>query len=186
MKKYILFILCSCLILFSACSNPNETCINNYSKYYKIYENNLSNVTYEIYDINNKILFSNSTDNPIDIDMISNNIIDVSIGKGSGITVHKFFDIKNKLISDDYLYVLANRDNLVAYIGIQKENPFENRKIIVSDIFKNDEYYKEFEMDFSNVDTPVTKANFSRNGKDLKITYLSGPNQTEKSITLDL
>lgn len=190
MKKYLLLIFSVCLISISACSSPgifsnSNTMIQN-SKFYKIYENNITDVIYEIYDINNEIMYSDSTENPLKIDMLNNTIIDVSIGMGTGITIHKYFDIENRLVSDEYSYVLANYDNLVAYIDVPKENSFENRKIAVHNIFDKNVFYKEFDMDFSDVDTPITYARFIENGKVLEITYLSGANQIVKSILLNL
>ena len=190
MNKYLLLIFSVCFISISACSSRgifsnSNTMIQN-SKFYKIYENNITDVIYEIYDINNEIMYSDSTENPLKIDMLNNTIIDVSIGMGTGITIHKYFDIENRLVSDEYSYVLANYDNLVAYIDVPKENSFENRKIAVHNKFDKNVFYKEFDMDFSDVDTPITYARFIENGKVLEITYLSGANQIVKSILLNL
>ncbi|MFR6298733.1 MAG: hypothetical protein ACLUML_05835 [Acutalibacteraceae bacterium] len=50
----------------------------------------------------------------------------------------------------------------------------ENRKVVVQNIFDKSLFYEEFKLDFSNVDTPVIEAKFSKDGASLLLTYLSG------------
>ena len=75
---------------------------------------------------------------------------------------------------------------LIAYIDVSKDQPMENRKVIVQNIFDKSILYKEFQLDFSDVDTPVTEAKFSKNGAALHLTYLSGEEQTQISTILNL
>lgn len=62
----------------------------------------------------------------------------------------------------------------------------ENRKVVVQNIFDKSLFYKDFQLDFSNVDTPVIEAIFSKGGASLQLTYLSGGEQTQISAILNL
>lgn len=51
---------------------------------------------------------------------------------------------------------------LIAYIDVSKDQPMENRKVIVQNIFDKSILYKKFQLDFSDVDTPVIEENFQK------------------------
>ena len=112
--------------------------------------------------------------------MVNDDIVDIEIVMGTGITIHKYYGVEENVFSREFLYVLTNSDKLVAYIDVSKEKPFENRKIIVQDIFDKNSFCKEFQLDFSDVDTPVMEAMFSKDGTSLQLTYLSGEEQKQK------
>lgn len=106
--------------------------------------------------------------------MISDDTIDIGIGMGTGITIHKYYNANENIFSGEFTNVLTNSDKLIAYIDVSKENPLENRKVVVQNIFDKSLFYEEFKLDFSNVDTPVIEAKFSKDGASLLLTYLSG------------
>ena len=143
-------------------------------------------VYYNIYNKKGETVLSEETSRPLKINMINDSIVDIGIGMGTGITVHKYYDANQDLFSQEYTYVVANRNELIAYIAIPEKNPMENRKIVVQNVFDKNLFCKEFPMDFSKVDTPVVKAEFSEDGKSLQITYLSGEEKTEITETLNL
>ena len=170
MKKYLYILLPALFCFLTACSpysNLKQTQIIDSGKYYRIYKENDNQVRYEIYNPEGKIALSEKTDRPIEINMISDDTIDIGIGMGTGITI-------------------PNSDKLIAYIEVSKETPFENRKVVVQNIFDKNMFYKEFKLNFSNVDTPVIEAEFSKDGACLLLTYLSGEKQTQTSEILDL
>lgn len=189
MKKYLYILLPVLFCFLTACSpysNLKQTQIIDSGKYYRIYKENDNQVRYEIYNPEGKIALSKKTDRPIEINMIGDNIIDIGIGMGTGITIHKYYNANENIFSQDFTNVLSDSDKLIAYIDVPKENPLENRKVIVQNIFDKGLFYKEFQLDFSNVDTPVIEAKFSKDGTSLQLTYLSGEDQTQISETLDL
>lgn len=189
MKKYLYILLPVLFCFLTACSpysNLKQTQIIDSGKYYRIYKENDNQVRYEIYNPEGKIALSKKTDRPIEINMIGDDIIDIGIGMGTGITIHKYYNANENIFSQDFTNVLSDSDKLIAYIDVPKENPLENRKVIVQNIFDKGLFYKEFQLDFSNVDTPVIEAKFSKDGTSLQLTYLSGEDQTKISETLDL
>lgn len=166
-------------------STENKEIIDS-GKYYRIYKKDTTRIYYEIYNSNGEIVGSETTDRPLIIDMLTDNIVDISIGMGTGLTIHKYYNIEKDLFSQDFSYVLATLNELVAYIDIPKEKPFENRKIVVRNAFDQNLFYKVFPLDFSPIDTPVTQAAFSKDGTSLQLTYLSGKDQREVSESLKL
>jgi len=73
-----------------------------------------------------------------------------------------------------------------AYMEVPKENPMENRKVVVQNMFDKVLFYKEYQLDFARIDTPVIKALFLNNGTQIQLTYLSGEDQTKIITTLDI
>ena len=189
MKKYLYISLSVLFCFLTACSpysNLKQTQIIDSGKYYRIYKENDNQVRYEIYNPEGKIALSKKTDRPIEINMISDDTIDIGIGMGTGITIHKYYNANENTFSEEFTNVLTNSDKLIAYIDVSKENPLENRKVVVQNIFDKSLFYEEFKLDFSNVDTPVIEAKFSKDGACLLLTYLSGEKQTQTSEILDL
>ena len=154
--------------------------------YYRIYKENSNQVCYDIYNFDGEIVLSEKTDRPLEINMINDDIVDIKIGMGTGITIHKYYSVGENIFTQEFPYVLSNLDKLIAYIDVSKEKPFESRKVIVQNIFDKNLFHKEFQLDFSNVDTPVVEAKFSKDGESLQLTYLSGEDQTQISTVLDL
>ena len=189
MKKYLYILLPVLFCFLTACSpysNLKQTQIIDSGKYYRIYKENYNQVRYEIYNPEGKIALSEKTDRPIEINMISDDTIDIGIDMGTGITIHKYYNANENIFSGEFTNVLTNSDKFIAYFDVFKENPFENRRVVVQNIFDKNMFYKEFKLDFSNVDTPVIEAKFSKDGASLLLTYLSGEKQTQTSEILDL
>ena len=69
----------------------------NSGKYYRIYKENDNQVRYEIYNPDGKIALSEKTDRPIEINMISDDTIDIGIDMGTGITIHKYYDANENI-----------------------------------------------------------------------------------------
>lgn len=75
---------------------------------------------------------------------------------------------------------------MIAYINVPKENSLQDRTIVVQNIFDEEEYFKEFELNLSPVDTPVIEGNFNKDMSEINITYLCGESQEEASQSLNL
>ena len=200
MKKYF-YLLLSILIVFLSSCNPNNdfsdssldsfkesegNTIIDSEEFYCIYKNNGTQVYYNIYNKNGEIVLNETTEHPLKINMLSDDIVNIEIGMGTGITTHKYYNIEKNIFSKEFSYVISDFEELVAYIDISKENPLENRRIIVQNIFDDKLFYKEFQLEFSNVDTPVIDSTFSNDGTSLTVTYLSGEKQMEISEVLYL
>lgn len=194
MRKYLYIMVCILACFISACS-LNKNVFNSESeymdiidsgKYYRIYKMDITNVCYNIYDSNGKIVLSEITDRPLSINMLSQDIVDIETGMGSGIATHKYYEPYRNVFSKEFSYVLANSGKLVAYIDVPTEHPFENRMVVVQNIFDSDVFYKEYQLDFADIDTPVVEAEFSNDGKTLKLTYLSGDDLAEVTEIFDL
>ena len=198
MKKHIAFLLCLIMIIsLVSCDTVNknkdtendtastessdkddgttDTPTNDINKkYYKIEKLELTKVRYYIYDSNGNIVLSDETDRPLDISMLGDNIVDICIGMGTGISIHKYYDIENNRFSEEYSYVAASSENLVAYIDTSMEKPLFNRVLVVRDIFDKNIFYKSFVLDFSpTVDDPIVSATFTDGESELEVIYLS-------------
>ena len=66
------------------------------------------------------------------------------------------------------------------------EDSFENRRLVVQNVFDKTEYYKEFLIDFSKFDMPIIDAHFINNDSQLQIKYYSGEEETERTEILEL
>ena len=145
MKKYLYISLSVLFCFLTACSpysNLKQTQIIDSGKYYRIYKENDNQVRYEIYNPEGKIALSEKTDRPIEINTIGGDIIDIGIGMGTGITIHKYYNANENTFSEEFTNVLTNSDKLIAYIDVSKETPFENRKVVVQNIFDKNMFYK--------------------------------------------
>ncbi len=190
MKKIFLIIFVF-LIFISACSNnsvdhPNSSQttdnsqtlhledgeIINQGEFFRVYKMSANQVKYIIYDKLGNIVFSNSIHKPLTIHMIDASTLDIGIGYGSGITVHQYYHTDQGVFSQEFQYVLATSNGLVAYMDVPEKQSFEKRKIVVQDIFDKKTYYKEFFLDFAQIDTPVISAEFSKDHKQLHLEYL--------------
>lgn len=163
----------------------NDVNIISDGKYFRVFGGTLSE-TYEIYNAKGETVLSETTGRPLSVSMTDENIVDIEIGYGTGISVHKYYNGKTDAFSEEFLYVIANSNDMIAYINTPRENAFENRTVAVRNIFDKGLYYREFKPDFSALDTPVVSAKFSEDRTALEITYLSGDEQNEVTETFDL
>ena len=160
----------------SSISNTNK-------QYYKIEKKVLTKVRYYIYDSDGNTVLSDETDRPLDISMLGDNIVDICIGMGTGISVHKYYDVQNNRFSEEYTYVAASSGNLVAYID---GDSMQDRRLIVRDIFNKNIFYKSFELDFSQTVYPIESASFTDGEAELDIVYLSERSAVSLSMTLPI
>lgn len=186
MKKSVLLLIVFSFFMLGGCFAQKGTS-NTIEKaqYYSIFKgDNPTEVTYEIYGSDGKTVFSETTDRPLSITIIDENTVDISKGEGTGLTLHKYYSVTQDKFSQEFSYVICSSNDLIAYIDISEESPLKNRKVVVQNIFNEEGFYKEFQLDFSHVDTPVVNGEFNEDCSELNITYLSGGTQTQ--ITEDL
>lgn len=149
---------------------PTETIES--TKYYKIEKLRLTTVRYTVYDSNGSVVLREETDRPLKISMLNESVLDIRIGMGSGIVVHKYYDTQNNRFSEEYDSVAATSGNLVAYIDCSMEDPMKNRRLVIRDIFDKNAFYKTFKPSFApDNPTPVLSAEFTEGEAGLEITY---------------
>lgn len=188
MEKAVCLLIAISICLFSGCSvnRENKNSIES-AQYYSIFDGESpEEVTYEIYDSYGKTVFSETTDSPLSITMLDENTVDINKGMGTGLAVHKYYSVTENEFSQEFSYVICSLKNMIAYISVPKENSLQDRTIVVQNTFDEKEYYKEFELDLSPVDTPVIEGNFNEDMSEINITYLCGESQEEVSQTLTI
>ena len=195
MKKYMFLLVCFLVVFMSACESdksneaggekekaafqdvietnlkqdPSRNIIAQ-SKFYSIYREGTSSV-YNIYDSMGNVVLTEMTDRPLRITMTDEYVVDIAKGMGTGITLHQYYDAENDIFSEEFCYVAAVSENLIAYIDAPYG--FEGRKLVVRNIFDENVFLKEFYLDFSRTDTPIVDASFLEGNTFLHITYLS-------------
>lgn len=200
MKKANCIIICIFLLFLTACSASNSSNSSIFSRndaaiersliessdYYKLYDNTLSE-TLEIYNSKGELVRTITTEEPISITMLNKSIIDISIGKGTGLTKHTYYSVKLDDFSNDFSYVICASNELIAYVGISKDG-LDNKTLIVQNIFNENRYYKEFIGAFDQVDTyelSSMSGEFSQDFSTLTVHYyLKNQQQISKSFNL--
>ena len=192
MKRVLCLIICVVFGFMSACSPYKEINqdkrleILDSGKYYCIYKENITKVLYVIYNSNGEVVLSEETGRPLKINMLNDDIVDIEIGLGTGLSKHTYYSVSKDVFSQEFTYVLASFHEMISYIDVSFEKPFENRRVIVQNIFDKSLFYEEYQLNFSKIDTPVIQAEFLENATLLQLIYLCGESQVETSITLNL
>lgn len=196
MKKANIILLCLLLLFLTACSvlensnnsmqlgenNSDERRLIDSGDYFKLYDNTLSEI-YEIYNSQGELVRTETTDDTISITMLNESVLDISIGKGTGITQHTYYDAELNVFSDEFSYVICTDGELVAYIGLS-EDKVNNKTLIVEDIFNKEIYYKEFKGAFDEVDTYELSSvggEFSEDFSKLTVRYYQRNQQNQIS-----
>ena len=73
---------------------------------------------------------SEKTDRPIEINTIGGDIIDIGIGMGTGITIHKYYNANENTFSEEFTNVLTNSDKLIAYIEVSKRILWKTERLL--------------------------------------------------------
>ncbi len=197
MKKFYCLLLCVFLLLLSACSLTetdnssdaitgesisDENSLIAACDYYKLYANTLSE-TYEIYNANGELVRTEATDMPLSVTMLNETTVDISKGKGTGITQHTYYSVQKDAFSDDFLYVICADNDLIAYIGLAEDGS-DDKTLIVQNIFDKSSYCKEFKGVFDQVDTydlSSVEGEFSNDLSILTVRYYQNEQQYQIS-----
>lgn len=135
---------------------------------------------YRILDSNGNTVISETTTRPLSVSIIEDNIIDISIGFGSGVCQHQYYDIDKNILSEPFFDVFATSGELIVYMDVPKENAMKDRTLVIQNIFDKEELFVEYKLDFSNYIIPIEKIEFLTNSDSLQITYYKG---SEKELT---
>lgn len=153
-------------------------------KYYFLYRGYIDDKAvyyYCFYDLNGEIALEETTDEWVfDISMASDDIIDMSTGKGTGITLHTYYSVSRGCLSEEFQEVIATSDELIAYVSYTG-HALEGRKIAVQNIFDKGVYYKEFEFEFDlyREPFPIKAGKFINEDFGLEVTYYAGEEANE-------
>lgn len=153
-------------------------------KNYEIYEVGQPGGPYQyfIFDNAHNVLRSSySNVNPPEI-TITHGLIKVCEGIGTKHALYQYYEPEKGFDSSFYAVNIINEsDTMVVYIDRR-----DKRLVVVQDIFDESKYYRTFERNFSDVEDPVTRADFINGGKQLRITYKVGKDEHEVTETIDL
>lgn len=162
----------------------NEYCeINKYYEFYYLSKYHSMYSLYFIFDKDHSLLdYDVLWRLPPEITVTSEGLIEVYQGVGTGVHRCKYYDPDKRLISEWFFNPIALSNSMIVDLDI----PVHEWRLVVQNVFDKSVYYRTFERDFSNVEYPVTRADFINNGKQLRITYKAGLDEHEVTETLDL
>ena len=164
---------------------PENTELIYTEKHFQIYEykDAVNKHFYRILDSNGNTVVSETTTRPLSINMVGDNIIDISISFGSGVSQHRYYSIDKNILSSAFFYVFATSGELIAYMNTPKDNAMGNRTLVIQNVFDKEVLFVEYELDFSNYVIPIEKIEFLKNSNSLQLTYYKG---SKKELTTDL
>lgn len=149
-------------------------------KHYKVFSLQQFKYTYQIFDKSKNIVYEETVNTFPEISMIGDEIVSWRINKGTGLVQCRYYSIKRDSVSNEFYYVATVSNEFIAYI--KADDGFDNRKLVVQNIFDKEDLYKEYTLNFSQCDTPVLEASFLDEDKFLKIIYLSEESEVEKVL----
>lgn len=169
--------------------NAIEEHVLQEDKHFKIIDNTIDTDSgwlyhYIIYDKDGKIVKEEDAHKYYpNITYIDYNILEIRTAAGTGVFFCTYYDIDNDKFSETYESPVIAEIDKIAYLDRWHKNGFT---LIVSDIFNENKFYKEFEFDNCFVAaSPITDAEFL-DDNTLSVTYLSGEYYEDKSVVLDL
>lgn len=195
MKKIILMMILIIIIVnCSGCSEsvqgstaPEETLYELKEEYYEIYE-----VTKHGRPVYQYFIFGGYFHLDFDRGIVygfpqvtkSDRIIKLCVKIDEGVVNCRYFDIESELSSIWFISPVAENDTLVAY----PDQPWGATKLIVQNIFDKSKYYQEFERDFDEEERPIDYAEFTNDGNQLIIKYITKKDKYYETVTetLDL
>lgn len=165
----------------------NPTDIIAEGKYYRVSKSEEFNYSYVIFNSRGEIVETQYTGHKLpDIKTDFDEILDIQLNFGTGLASHQYYSIKQDSFSRMFWYVVAHSNDLVAYIYVSKEDVMNGRCLIIQNTFNKELYYKEFYLDFAEIDTPILRASFSEDLAQLEIIYLSKEGMDEVSETIQI
>ncbi len=151
MKKLLAFTLAMifAVVPFFGCGagNGDGTETVKSGKLYRFYEKeNDMNRYLEIYNSEGKTVHSEKTLRPIDVNEIDEDLIEITVGYGTGLAGHRYYSAQRDLLSEEIFYVIANYGSLVVYL----DGELEARTVAVRDAFEAEPIF------IANIPLPTT------------------------------
>lgn len=150
------------LLLFAGCANDKDPPSSPYiiDPYFEVYEvtkyGTAPQFQYFIFDKDHAVLDYGSTERLEPRIAKKESIVRLGIGRGTGWTDCRYYDVENKLISNWFYSPVAEYQTLVAYT----DQPWRANKLIVRDMFDKTKLYRKFERDFADVSIPCMTPRF--------------------------
>lgn len=144
--------------------------INNFKYHYYIYN--------DLGDIMEQDLVDNK---PLKINKISDEVLELRLGMGSGVSISKYFDVKNNRISNNYKDILLSTGELCIHV-----DPSDVSRLIIENVFDQTKYYKNFELNLAKTPMAIIDIKLINNNEKLWIKYLQGENRIVRQVTLNL
>lgn len=200
-KRFVLFIIV--VVFLAGCSEKSDNSsvlvgsdkvvsndsanFENSEKYFKIYTGNTSedhfSFYYDLYDKQGKKVKHECTYmNEPDIEMLTKNIIKVSVQSGTGLSTRwtYYYDLDKNKFSKTFYYVLGEKESYVA--------SFDGKNIIISDIFEENRALKEIHLKEKLVNStdPIESVAFSDDLSEINVTYFSSEKSEKISEKISL
>ena len=117
-----------------------------------------------------------------DVIVVDNDLIRLSYTAGTGVGTQwgYYYDVKENMFSEVFYNIFDQNNGLIVYS--------DQYKVVIRDIFDKTKYYKEFsnfQYEFSDTVEPFVDIEFSNQGRNIKVTYLSGIYYQEKVEMFD-
>ena len=164
--------------------NPVVSCE---SVHYQILEADNSMYYCYIYGSEHNIVFEQGFKSPHypQIEAVSDDIIELSVGYGTGLACRRYYSISRDCFSVDYWYVSATQpdEELVAYMYVNSSGSFDDRYFVIRNIFDKSEYYRTFSLQFAPIFSPIESIEFINGGKEILISYATEQNGDIEYIT---
>lgn len=173
----------------SSNNNSNQEIIIKYNgteslqNFYKVVQkekNNYHDYKLTLYNKNKEVIKDIKYDRYPYVNIVDNNILGVMVSFGSPDNVTFYYNTETGDISQGYENVKLAEEGKVIYMV--------KDKLIISDIFDKNKYYKEIVRNFSPAAAScyvLKEAKFVKTNM-LFITYFVGENYDERSETIDL
>lgn len=172
------------LLCLCGCSGNVE---NNSSENWTV--ETVSNFCY-IYEVKdnqgNIMLAEDGLNKEPHIETIDKNTVKVWVQTGTGISARRtqYCDIENSVVSKKFNSVFCEYEGKTVYHAFRDGEHY----VVMQDIFDKDVFYKEFKLDDVS-DSPadaVLNAQVSKNGKELRVTYLTGDDYAETETVINI
>ncbi len=155
--------------------------------HFKIAQRDSFDYEYSIYDNEGNTVYHENTKGKLpQIDKLSEKLLDIHLSFGSGIIRHLYYDIENDRLSQEFYYVVALKNDIIAYIGEAENENKQNKSLIIQNIYDKDKYCKEINLNLSKEPMPIDNAEFSDDMTQLFIKYRNeAGNKVEENIIID-
>lgn len=177
--KYVLILSILIVLLLCSCVTKANFVKNIDRNSFEVVDDENSRYGFLIYDNDNSVLYrENNIEQPVYLTK-NNSLITISIDYGTGLQSTRFFDLNTRMMSEEFWYVASNNDDLVAYIA---GDDLDNRTLVIRNIFDENEFFYQTNIDFARIDTPIKNAEFLSDNS-LKIEYINSENKnSEKTV----
>lgn len=182
-KKLKLSIILIVVILLSGyvwCTFNQEKIKIEKDKYYEIIDIGKGRYRFTIYNTDGKVVKKGESYRiePL-INYIDQQTIQIMVIIGTDTFYCLYYDTINDRLSEQYDSPIAAKFNKIAFL----KHKDKETVLIVKDMYNENNFYKEYLLDFSPVLSPIISAEFI-NEDALLITYLSGDLYKEKTELL--